>query len=465
MIRVTALRTPALLGLLLLGAAAGRASAQTSLSLDDAIREALARNRLLQAARAGAAEADARVREARAGWLPTVNVSESWRRGNQPVFVFSSLLSARQFAAANFAIDALNHPDPQGFFQTTVGVDQLLFDGGRMRSMIRAASLQRDVARSTTDEAAGGVVVAVTQTYGRLLAARAAGHAAGAGVTAAEDDLNRVRQRRDAGMATEADVLSLAVHTTDLRQRQIQAAGDAAIARAELNRLMGAPIDREYDVNDPIEAVASGPAPSFSALVGEAEAQRPELKRAAHAAALSETLQRQARAAFMPEVAAQAAVEISGTRPNDRASAWIVGGQLRWSFSLGGAGLARLKAATEAAARGRLEREDTRAAVEVEILSAQRRVDSARARQAVGEAAVEQARESQRIVRDRFEAGLATVTDVLRASTAVLDADAQRTAALVDALVNRAALDRAVGRTGRADAAAGASAGRSTGDN
>ncbi len=54
MIRVTALRTPALLGLLLIVAAAGRAGAQTALTLDDAIREALARNRLLQAARAGA---------------------------------------------------------------------------------------------------------------------------------------------------------------------------------------------------------------------------------------------------------------------------------------------------------------------------------------------------------------------------------------------------------------------------
>lgn len=465
MTRVTPLRTAALLALLAVRAT-GQASAQTALTLEDATREALARNRPLQAARVGTVEADARVREARAGWLPTVNVSESWRRGNQPVFVFSSLLSARQFAAANFAIDALNHPNPQGFFQTTVGIDQLLFDGGRMRSMIRAASLQRDLARSTTDEAAAGVVVAVTQTYGRLLSARAAERAAAAGVIAAEDDSSRVRQRRDAGMATEADVLSLAVHLSDLRQRQIQAQGDAAIAAAELNRLMGAPIDREYEVSDPFDALAAAATPSFSALVGEAEARRPELRRAAQAAALSEALQRQARAAFMPEVAAQAAVEVSGTRLSDRASAWIVGGQLRWSFSLGGAGLARLKAASEAAARSRLEREEARAAVEVDILSARRRLESARARQAVSQAAVDQARESQRIVRDRFEAGLATVTDVLRASTAVLDAEAQRTAALVDALVNRAALDRAVGRTGEADSpSTNRPAGRAAGDN
>lgn len=430
-------------------------NAQTVLTLDEAVREALAHNRPLRAAQAGTAEADAHVSEARAGLFPTINVSESWRRGNQPVFVFSSLLSARRFAASNFAIDALNHPDPQGFFQTAVGLDQLLFDGGRTRSLIRAASLQRDLARSATDEATAGTVVAVTQAYGRILAARAARRAAEAGGAAAQDDLTRVRQRRDAGMATEADVLSLAVHASDLQQRRIQADGDAAIARAELNRLMGAPVERDYDVGDPLDALAVDRPPSFAALLSEAEARRPELRRAAQAEALSDTLRSQTHAAFLPQVAAQAAVEMSGTRLNDRASAWVVGGQLRWSFSVGGAERARMKAAAEASSRARLEREEARAAVEVEILGAQYRLESARARQAVGLATVDQARESQRIVRNRFEAGLATVTDVLRASTAVLDADAQRTAALVDALISRAALDKAVGRLTPSDLPAG----------
>ena len=447
----TALRMAALLGLLVTGMASTQLSAQTVLSLDEAVREALAHNRPLRAARTGTVEADARVSEARAGLFPTVNVSESWRRGTQPVFVFSSLLSARRFAATNFAVDALNHPDPQGFFQTAVGVEQLLFDGGRLRSQIRAASLQRDLSRSTTDEATAATVVAVTQTYGRLLAAGAARRAAQAGATAAQDDLTRVRQRRDAGMATEADVLSLAVHASDLQQRVIQADGDAAIARAELNRLMGAPVEREYDVSDPLEALAAGPAVSFTSLLNEARTRRPELARAAQAEALSNALRQQTRAAFLPQIAAQAAVEVSGTRLNDRASAWIVGGQLRWSFSLGGAELSRMKAAAQASSRARLEREDAGAAVEVEILSAQRRLESARARQTVGQAAVDQARESQRIVRNRFEAGLATVTDVLRASTAVVDADAQRTSALVDTLVSRAALDKAVGRLTQSD--------------
>jgi outer membrane protein TolC len=85
-------------------------------------------------------------------------------------------------------------------------------------------------------------------------------------------------------------------------------------------------------------------------------------------------------------------------------------------------------------------------AARVEIRSAIARVEEARAREDVGRAAQLQAKESQRIVRDRYEAGLASVNDVLRAADAVLETELQHTMALVDVLVSGAMLDRALGR-------------------
>jgi outer membrane protein TolC len=119
---------------------------------------------------------------------------------------------------------------------------------------------------------------------------------------------------------------------------------------------------------------------------------------------------------------------------------------VRWNLSLGGAERAQLKAATDARTRAAAEADDTRAAVHVEIVTALRRLQAADARRAAGRAAVEQARESQRITRDRFEAGLAGVTDVLRASTAVVDAEHQRISAVIDVAVSEAMLRRALGR-------------------
>jgi outer membrane protein TolC len=82
----------------------------------------------------------------------------------------------------------------------------------------------------------------------------------------------------------------------------------------------------------------------------------------------------------------------------------------------------------------------------VEVLSALRQLESAEARERVARATVAQAVESQRILRDRYEAGMAGVQDVLSASAAVLSAETSRMAAVVDRIVAQAALDRAIGR-------------------
>ena len=437
-------RLTAAIAFLLATGAAAPALAQSVLTLDQAIADALARNRSLESARSAVKEAGFAVQEAHSGLVPRITVSESWQRGDQPVFVFSSLLSARQFAASNFAVDALNHPDAIGFFRTSIGVEQVLYDGGHQQSLASSAALRRDIASFGVEQAATDTALSVAEAYGRILTAQASRRAADAAVESAREDLARVERRRDVGMATDADVLSLRVHLASLEQRTIQAGGDAAIARTELNHLTGAPIDRGFQVVDTLPDSTAAQLDD-ARLVEEALASRPSVKASEAATRLAESV-RQGSRAILPQVAAQAALDVSGTSFADRASSWIVGGELRWTFSMNGAELARAKGAAEAASRARIEHEDARARVEVEVVSAVRRLETARAREAVGTASIDQARESQRIIRDRFDAGLAGTDEVLRASTALLDAEARRTAARVDRLVSQAMLDRAVGR-------------------
>ena len=422
-------------------------SAQDTLTLDAAIRDALAHNASLRAARAAVAESGARVAEARAGWAPRISVWESWQRGNQPVFAFGTLLAARHFAAANFAIGSLNHPDAVGSFRSAVSVEQILFDGGRLRSAVEGATLRHDIAELQAEEAASALVLVTVQTYGRVLTAEAEGRAAAAALDAVREDTAHATNRRDAGVATDADVLALVAQVADLEQRAIQHRGDAAVARAELNRLTGARVDREFDVVQPSSVEgASLVMAGLDALLAEADGRRPEVRRAVARRKLADAGTKEARSALVPQVLGQALFDMSGTRFGTRASGWLAGAELRWSFSLGGAELARLKAANDTRARTAAEAEDARAAVHVEVVSAVRRLEAANARYAVGRSAVDQARETQRITRHRFVAGLAGVTDVLRASSAVLDAESHRISAAVDAFVSEAMLRRALGR-------------------
>lgn len=405
----------------------------------------MANNPSLRSARAGTeAEADG-IAAARAALWPRISFTEAWQRGDQPVFVFGSLLASRRFAAENFAITALNQPDALSYFHSTATVEHLLFDGGARGATIAAARARQQVADLSTREAELTLAQTVTDLYGRLLSVQAGQRTAAAALEAGREDLARAIRRRDAGIATEADVLTLRVHVADMEQRVIQADGDAAVLRAQLNRLMGAPVDRAYVAVEPPPTTEATLA-SFASLAAEADASRPEIARALAAERLADAGRRSARSAFVPRVAAQAAFDVSGIRFQERASNWIVGGEVRWTLSMAGAERAQLKAAAAAGTRARADTEDTRARVQVDVMTALQRLQSARARQAVGRATVEQARESQRIIRDRYDAGLVPVNDVLRAAAALLDADTQRVSALVDAMTSAAQLERAVGR-------------------
>jgi outer membrane protein TolC len=82
----------------------------------------------------------------------------------------------------------------------------------------------------------------------------------------------------------------------------------------------------------------------------------------------------------------------------------------------------------------------------VDVRGALAQLAAARAREDAGRMALAHARESQRIIRDRYESGLATMTDVLRAAEATLDAESRAATAEMDVILQSVALDRALGR-------------------
>ena len=425
-----------------LGSAA--AAGAQPLTLPEAIARARSQNVDVRASAVAEREADQRVAEARARYQPTVDFTESWQRGNQPVFVFSSLLAQRRFTAADFALDALNRPAATDNFRSAFLVEQSLFDA-TTSARVRSAGLGRDLAAAGGSLIHQSLAVEVTDAYGRVLVGAATRRSAAAGIEAAEADRQIAGNRREAGMVTDADVLQLDVHLARMRQRDIQAAADERIARAELNQLMGVPLDTSFT----LDAVAS-PADLVhqvqQGVDATAVARRPEVKIAVLQQQLAEAAEREARAAFLPHVSAQGGWEQNGGAWDSRASSWVVGAVARVNLFRGFADRARLAEAREQVASRALARERAETAARLDLETAAARLDAARAREALGRAALTQALESRRIIRDRYEGGLADVTALLRAEEAVQEAESQQTAARADALVSVASLQRALGQ-------------------
>jgi outer membrane protein TolC len=438
------LRAPSTYLLLAVLGLAMPAAAQTPLSLTDAIARARAQNPDAGSSAAAEREAAQRVTEARAGYWPRVDVTESWQRGNQPVFVFSSLLAQRQFTAADFDLGSLNHPDVLDNFRSAVTVEQPVFDGVA-RANVTVARIGHEMASATRRVVDHDLAASVTDAYGRVLAIAGARRSADAAVETARADRQLAGNRRDAGLVTDADVLQIDVHLSRTRERQIVAASDERIARAQLNQLMGVPLDQVFLLeHTPAGLVVE--AADLARLEAEAIEQRPEVALAALQERLAVAGQTVARAAWLPQLSAQGGWELNGGAWNSRASSWSVGAVARLNVFNGSADRARLAQARERASRASFERAKAETAACLDVHSAVARLDAARASDVVGRDAVAQARASRRIIRDRYEAGLTDVTSLLRAAEAVAHAEAQQVAAQVAVLTAGAALHRALGR-------------------
>jgi outer membrane protein TolC len=192
---------------------------------------------------------------------------------------------------------------------------------------------------------------------------------------------------------------------------------------------------------------ASQPAPADNdALVREALTGHPQLREASIHLQLAENGRRTARAALLPTVSAQGGWEFNGATLGAQQSSWVIGAEVRVNVFRGFADSARMSEARHAQVRATAERERVERRIEIEVRGVLAQLAAARAREAAGRAALMQARESQRIIRDRYESGLATVTDVLRAAEAALDAESRATTADMDVILQTVALDRALGR-------------------
>jgi outer membrane protein TolC len=406
--------------------------AQVPLSLQDAVKLALKQHPSLEAGRSGIQAAEARIRQARSGYLPKLNYSETVMRTNNPVVVFSSLLTQRQFTERNFAIGSLNRPESLNNFQSQVTLDQVVFDGGQTRLAVRSAELGRGLSEEDQRRTSMQTIANVVRAYhGAVLAAEGLKVAREA-VRSAEADLNRAGAIRDAGMSTDADVLSIQVHLAAMREQEIRRAADLDVARAALNEALGLPLDAAHDLSTALTA-ASVKGLELAAYEKDSLQHRPEVKQSRLAVSLAETQGAAARASWLPQVIAHGGFEADRQQFVNRGGAsYTAAVTLRWNIFNGFADRARIDEAAFGLQRARAVEKEAESQIKLHVRRAWADFRSAEQRIEVAQAAVAQAEESLRITKNRYENGLGNVTDLLRTETALLEARNRQLAAVYD---------------------------------
>ena len=418
---------------------------QQPISLKEAARLALVRNKSLEASAAAKDAAAARVTEARSGLLPKVNYSESWARSDNPVFVFSSLLTQHQFGPENFQIGPLNRPDFINNFQSQLSADQVLYDAGRTRRGVRSAELGQDISGEDARRTQMDVIAGVVRSYydAQLSANQLA--ATTQAMRSAEADLERAESRRSAGMATDADVLSVRVHLAGVKEQQIRSSANLDVARAALNDALGLPLDAAHALTTTLAPLALSQA-SLAEYESRGVTDRPEARQTKLATSLAETQAADARGGMLPQVNFHAAFEADRQRFYDRGGAnWLVSIGLRWNLFNGFGDKARIEETRFALRRSLAERERADSAIRLQVRRAYADLRAAQQRIEAAQATVAEAEESLRISQNRYEAGLSTITDLLRTETALLETRTRYSAAVRDQRMAAAMLELAAG--------------------
>jgi outer membrane protein TolC len=178
-----------------------------------------------------------------------------------------------------------------------------------------------------------------------------------------------------------------------------------------------------------------------------AAAGRPEVRQTHLASALAQTQADSARTAMLPQVSFRGAFEADRQRFVDRGGAnWLMAISLRWNLFNGSADKARISENTQLVKRAASDEQRTESAIRLQVRRAFAGLQAAQQRIAVAQASVAQAEESLRITQNRYQAGLNTVTDLLRNETAVLESRTRYLAAIHDQRVAAALLELAAGR-------------------
>jgi outer membrane protein TolC len=393
---------------------AGAQAAQ--LTLRQSIDQALGQNPETAAAHADEQIANASARLARTSLLPQLNFTEDISRGDDPVYAFGMRLRQRQFTQADFALNDLNRPQPIGNFSSRFSGSWMAFDSLRTQKMIRGADWMRKSSQSSAKAVDQKIVLNVVQAYESVLFAEREADVAQHEQETSAALLSTVTDHVKAGLAVESDLMSAEVNAAARKQELITAEGDLELAWAQLRMAMGAP-DLQRSTLRPIEP-HTFLSQALDQELATAAKIRPDLSAMRDAQTAQATAVGAARSSFGPHVSAYGNWEEDrGSLTSAGGNNWVAGVQIGIDILPFGK---RAELARETATKQRVDAQLASYQQQVRLAVSQAHIHrkTAELQMETARAAMDQAAESLRILRNRYTAGLATITDLLRGEDA-----------------------------------------------
>lgn len=399
-------------------------AANSELSLDECIALAVNNNPKIKIALAGKDSAWWAVKQAKAGKGFQLSLTHTAARYNSPPSAYKYLSKT--------------------IYDNELELSLPVYSGSKLESQIKQADLNYKIANLNIEATKQQLRQSVTTCYYNVLQYHNELLVAQNTADNYAKHLENVKVQYDAGIVAKSDVLASEVSLADAQNSLIKAQNNYQLAIANLNNVIGLPLDSELKLKEELRYEKF--AVALDNCVKTALASRPEL--AEYQAKIASAKQNItiAKSGFLPAVNFVAAHEwYDKDFPGSSNGTWQVGVIATLDIFDAGLNKAKLKQAQFGLKTAVSQAEQNRDSVLLEVRQYYLGMREAEQRIATTKIAVFQAKDNLRIAELRYSAGVGTNLDVLDAVLALNQANTNDIQALFDYNTNKAQLIRAMG--------------------
>ena len=415
------------------------------LNLDDAMQRAFQTNPTVSIAQYELDSARASYNAARQSRGVSITAShQSGRSGygddqySKPGYGFDDAGNIQWFNSRNQGKDIKNS------HSNTLTAKLPIFTGGNLSGQIKRAKANYQYNEVGVQRTYNEMRSTVTNGYFNMLQADNMQKLSAESVTRLEDHLKNVQAQYDVGVVAKVDVLRSQVELANAKQTLIQAENSYQVAEANMNKIVGLPMDTNLKLDNLL--VYNAYDKNMDDCLAYAAEHRPELMQAKYGVDAAKGALMVARSGHMPQVAATASQAWSDTNwPGDENGKWAVGIGVEMNVFDTGVTLSKIHGAEADLKKAQETYRDTVDSVNLDVRSNYLGLREAEKRISTTKLAVEQADEDYRIAQLRYMSGVGTNTDVLDAQVALTQAKTNYTQALYDYNTSKTALETSIG--------------------
>ena len=414
------------------------------LNLEDAMQRAFNTNPAITIAGYERDSARASYNAARSSKWISISGSHTTQRGgsNDNVTTGNSWIwdgtAHKQVAWANTSKQIGNQ------HSNTVSASMPIYTGGKLSGTIKQAKAGYLISEQGLQKAYNDMRATVTNGYFDMLQADNMQKLGRESVERLADHLKNVEAQYEVGVVAKVDVLRSQVELANAKQSLIKAENAYQIAEANLNKIVGLPMDTQLKLDNIL--VYAPYENDMQYCLDYAAKHRPELEQAKQNVEAAKGALRVAISGHMPQIAASASQNWNDSNwPGDENGNWGVGVQVTMNIFDSGVTTSKIHGAEADLAKAHETYRDTVDAVNLDVRSNYLNLREAEKRIDTTKLAVSQAEEDYRIAQLRYMNGVGTNTDVLDAQVALTDAKTNYLQAMYDYNTCKTNLETAIG--------------------